>query len=233
MSKTNILKKIIILALILALPGFLYYLLTVQGKNRYQPLPFFGPKQLAKTTHKFKGKDIPDTLYHTLSDFNLKDQDGNPVSFKTFEGKIFAVNFFYTHCPTICAEMNKNISVLANGYAKNKMIDFVSITVDPQRDSTTVLKQYAEKFNAPAGKWLFLTGDTSTIYPLARNGFLVNALKVTNDDFIYSDKIILIDQAKRIRGYYSGTDPDDVTRLDNEIKVLVSEVLRSKDKALY
>jgi len=99
MSKTNILKKIIILALILALPGFLYYLLTVQGKNRYQPLPFFGPKQLAKTTHKFKGKDIPDTLYHTLSDFNLKDQDGNPVSFKTFEGKIFAVNFFYTHCP--------------------------------------------------------------------------------------------------------------------------------------
>jgi len=129
--------------------------------------------------------------------------------------------------------MNKNISVLANGYAKNKMIDFVSITVDPQRDSTTVLKQYAEKFNAPAGKWLFLTGDTSTIYPLARNGFLVNALKVTNDDFIYSDKIILIDQAKRIRGYYSGTDPDDVTRLDNEIKVLVSEVLRSKDKALY
>ena len=233
MSKTNILKKIIILALILALPGFLYYLLTVQGKNRYQPLPFFGPKQLAKTTHKVKGKDIPDTLYHTLSDFNLNDQDGNPVSFKTLEGKIFITTFFYTHCPTICSEVNKNISVLANGYAKNKMIDFVSITVDPQRDTAPILKQYAEKFNAPAGKWLFLTGDTSIIYPLSRNGFLVNALKVTNDDFIYSDKVILIDQNKRIRGYYSGTDPDDVTRLDNEIKVLVSEVLRSKDKALY
>jgi protein SCO1/2 len=233
MNKTNILKKIIILALILALPGFLYYLLTVQGKNRYQPLPFFGPKELAKTTHKVKGKDIPDTLYHTLSDFHLNDQDNNPVSFKTFDGKIFIATFFYTHCSTICNEVNKNISVLANGYAKNKMIDFVSITVDPQRDTAPVLKQYAEKFNAPAGKWLFLTGDTSTIYPLARNGFLVNALKVTNDDFIYSDKVILIDQNKRIRGYYSGTDPDDVTRLDNEIKVLVSEVLRSKDKAVY
>lgn len=232
MSKVNILKKIIILVLILALPGFLYYLLTVKGKNRYQPLPFFGPKELAKTSHKVKGKNIPDTIYHTIPDFHLYDQDGRQVSSKTFEGKIFVANFFYTHCPNICDEMNKNLSVLAIGYAKNKIIDFVSITVDPQRDSTAVLKTYAAKFKATPN-WLFLTGDTTTIYPLARNGFLVNAVKVTNDDFIYSDKVILIDEHKRIRGYYSGTLPDDITKLDNEIKVLVSEELRENDKAVY
>jgi protein SCO1/2 len=233
MRKTNILKKIIILALILALPGFLYYLLTVKGKNRYQSLPFYGPKELAKTTHKVKGVDIPDTLYHALSDFHLQDQDGKPVSFKTFEGKIIVASFFYTHCPTICSEVNKNISVLANGYAKSKMIDFVSITVDPQRDSVGALKQYAEKFKAVPNNWMFLTGDTTTIYPLARNGFLVNALKVTNDDFIYSDKIILVDENKHIRGYYSGTVPDDMDKLDNEIKVLVSEQLLKNDKPVY
>jgi len=232
MSKVNILKKIIILVLILALPGFLYYLLTVKGKNRYQPLPFYGPKELAKTTHKVKGKDIPDTIYHTLPDFHLQDQDGRQVSAKTFEGKIFIANFFYTHCPNICDEMNKNLSVLAIGYAKNKIINFVSITVDPQRDSSAVLKKYAATFKATPN-WLFLTGDTTTIYPLARNGFLVNAVKVTNDDFIYSDKVILIDSHKRIRGYYSGTLPDDITKLDNEIKVLVSEQLRENDKAVY
>src|ERR1700712_4958136 len=99
MNKLGLLKKIIILALILALPGFLYYLLTAQGKNRYKPLPIFGPKQLAKTFHKVHGKAIPDTIYHTLNDFDLKDQNGRVVSFKTFVKKIVVINFFYTHCP--------------------------------------------------------------------------------------------------------------------------------------
>jgi protein SCO1/2 len=51
---------------------------------------------------------------------------------------------------------------------------------------------------------MFLTGDTAQIYTLARQGFLVNAVDVGGGDFIYSDKLILIDKKKRIRGYYSG-----------------------------
>jgi protein SCO1/2 len=233
MRGLNILKKVIILALILALPGFLYYLLTVKGKNRYVPLSIFGPKTLAKTSHRVNGKNVPDTIYHTLSDFNLYDQNGNKVSFKTFEGKIFAASFFYTRCPTICNAVNRNIDTLAGEYAKNKMIDFVSITVDPQRDSVAALKNYAAKFKVQSSKWLFLTGDTSTIYPLARNGFLVNALKEGENDFIYSDKIILIDGDKRIRGYYSGTVASDIQKLDDEIKVLLAEEILKKDKPEY
>ena len=71
MGKLSLIKKILILVLILALPGFLYYLLTVKGKNRYHALAKFGPKEIAKTTHRVKGKDVPDTIYHTLSDFKL------------------------------------------------------------------------------------------------------------------------------------------------------------------
>ncbi len=85
--------------MILALPGFLYYLLTAKGKNRYKPLSFFGPKQAAKTGHTFHGTFIPDTIYHKLSDFNLIDQYGKQVSFKNFDKKIFLASFFLYQLP--------------------------------------------------------------------------------------------------------------------------------------
>ena len=233
MKKAGLLKKILILVLVLAVPGFLYYLLVAEGKNRYHPLPVFGPKALAKTTHRVKGKDVPDTLYHTLPDFNLADQNGNLVSLKTFDKKIFIAGFFYTHCPGVCGLMNTNISQLVSNYAKNKMVYFVSITVDPKRDSAKVLKNYAVSFKPASARWLFLTGDTSITYNLARKGFLVNALQTGKDEFIYSDKLMLIDGDKRIRGYYTGASTDDVNRLNDEIKVLQSEEILKHDTPLY
>jgi len=232
MNKFGLLKKTIILALILALPGFLYYLLTAEGKNRYKPLAIFGPKQVAATTHLVKGKAIPDTIYHTIADFNLNDQDGNPVSFKTFDKKIIVVNFFYTHCPTLCNQVNANMDSLAVAWAKNKMVSYISITVDPNRDSADALKSYAKQFNQ-SPNWKFLTGDTTAIYNLARKGLLVDALQTGKDEFIYSNKLILVDSQKRIRGYYSGILTDDLTRLNDEIKVLITEELRKNDKPLY
>lgn len=227
MNKFSIsLKKIVILVLILAVPGFLYYLLTVKGKNRYKPLPFYGPKIVAKTGHSHHGNYIPDTIYHKLTDFKLTNQNGEPVSLKSFDGHIFIVNFFYTNCPTVCSEMNKNLQFLADTYRKNRMVKFVSITVDPQRDNAEALKAYAAKYKLPVGKWQFLTGDTSAVYNLARKGFLVNAVQLDKDNFVYSDKLILIDQEKRIRGYYSGTSVPEVNRLNDEIKVQIAEELR-------
>ncbi|WP_246104149.1 SCO family protein [Mucilaginibacter corticis] len=233
MSNISAVKKVLILVMILALPGFLYYLLTAEGKNRYMPLPFFGPKQLAKTSHKFHGKVIPDTIYHKLPDFKLTDQNGEAVTAKNFDDKIFVASFFYTHCPSVCNIINKNVNALLSDYAKNNMVCFASITVDPQRDSVSVLHKYSQQYKPPGIKWLFLTGDTSVIYPLARKGFLVDAVKVDNDNFIYSDKLILIDKEKRIRGYYSGTSTKDITKLNDEIKVLIAEELRKNDKPLY
>lgn len=231
--KATIGKKIIILVLILAVPGFLYYLLTAKGKNRYKPLAIYGPKVVAKTGHKFHGQFIPDTIYHKLPPFTLTGQDGKQVTEATFKGKIFIAGFFYTHCPAVCSTINRNLGYLADTYRKNKMVYFTSITVDPQRDSAAVLKKYADSLKPASNRWLFLTGDTTSIYSLARNGFLVDALKAGNDDFVYSDKLILIDQEKRIRGYYSGANTNDINRLTDEIKVLIAEELRKVDKALY
>jgi protein SCO1/2 len=233
MRKLSLLKKIIVLVLILALPGFLYYQLTVKGKNRYHALTIFGPKQVTGTYHKVNGKNVPDTIYHQLPDFNLFNQNGQKVSLSSFDNKISVVDFFYTNCPNICKQMNENLDSLAKEYGNNKLMQFVSITVDPQRDTEQALKDYSGQFKIPASKWLFLTGDTTTIYPLARTGFLVNAVKAGNDDFIYSDKIILIDSEKRIRGYYTGTVSDEFDRLDNEIKVLLSEELMKNSTPEY
>jgi protein SCO1/2 len=233
MSKKSLIKKIPILVLILIVPGFLYYLLTVKGKNRYHPLPIYGPKVLAKSTHRVHGKDIPDTIYHTLSDFHLYNQDGKPVTLRSFDDQIFVANFFYTNCPTVCNEMNGNVDSLVKSFDKSKMVHFVSITVDPERDSVSALKKYAKRFGPSSPKWAFLTGDTTTIYSLARQGFLVNAVRTGKDDFIYSDKLVLVDEHKRIRGYYSGASTTDVLRLNDEIKVLVYEELREREEPLY
>lgn len=222
-----------ILVLILAVPGFLYYLLTSQGKNRYKPLPFYGPKPLSGTFHTLHGKQIPDTLFHTVADFNLVDQDGKPASLKTLDGQILVISFFYTHCGDACIKVNANMDSLAGYYIKNKLVTFASITVDPDRDKPEVLKSFAAKYGQPAGKWKFLTGDTTNIYNLARKGLFVDALQSGKDEFIASTKIVLLDPGHHIRGYYDGTSATDVTRLVDELKVQISEELRKKEKPLY
>jgi protein SCO1/2 len=232
MNLVQVTKKIVILVFILIIPGFLYYLLVKKGQNRYHPLPIYGPKALAKTTHRKGNKDVPDTIFHQLGDFHLQDQNGKPVSPKTFDDKVFVVDFFYTHCPDVCNTMNGYVDSLARNYAKNTMVYFASISVDP-RDSVKTLNKYSKQFADNGPKWLFLTGDTSTVYKLARKGFLVNALQMNQKDFIYSDKLMLIDSHKRIRGYYSGTSFTDITRLNDEIKVLISEELLTKEAPLY
>ena len=214
-----------ILVLLLAVPGFLYYLLTAKGKNRYKPLAIYGPKQVAKTGHKYHGKYIPDTVYHKLPDFKLNNQLGEPVVLKDFDYKVFVVNLFYTGCPGVCGVVNKNIDRLAGAFRKNRMVKFVSITVDPEHDDPQTLKAYAKPWGYAADKWMFLSGDTTTAYNLARNGLLINAVKI-NNQFVFDNKLVLVDAEKRIRGYYDGTNLQDIVKLNDEIKVQIAEELR-------
>ncbi|RYY08196.1 MAG: SCO family protein [Sphingobacteriaceae bacterium] len=228
-------KRFIILVLILIVPGFLYYLLQAKGKNRYKPLPVYGPKQVAQTYHKVRGKVIYDTIYHQIPDFRLFDQEHELITKQSFQGKIVLFNFFFTACPSLCKEINANIAKLANVYQKNNMLRFVSITVDPENDNSKVLANYAQSLKANKNQWKFLTGDTATIYSLSRNGFLVTAINGNKnpENFVYSEKLVLIDQEGRIRGYYNGTSVNEMDKLNNEIKVLIAEELRKVKSNLY
>ncbi|MFM6975676.1 MAG: SCO family protein [Sphingobacteriaceae bacterium] len=204
-------------------------MLTEKGKNRYKALPVFGPKQVAATFHTVRRKQIPDTIYHTIRDFKLSNQNNQEFTFPADSHRITVVNFFFTRCQTFCPAMNKQMQRLAKAYGQNKLMQFVSISVDPAYDTPEVLSAYAGSLGANAAKWNFLTGRKELIYDLAKKDFLVDAMADPNDpkNFIHSPMLILLDPQKRIRGYYNSLSKEEVDKLSDEIKVLITEELRS------
>lgn len=229
--KSSQIKKILILVTILAVPGFLYYLLQDKGKNRYKPLPFFGPKEVAKTFHSVRGKKIPDTIYHLVPDFKLVNQQADSISWKSYEGKILVLNFFYTTGNTASVNLaNRAMKAFEATYAHNKTVNFVGLSIDPSRDTPKVLADYATVLGAKAGKWDLLTGDTSSVYSLINKGLFIDAhreLQNGQPKFVYSNMFVLLDPQHRIRGYYEVTSQEALSKLDDEIKVLITEELRN------
>ncbi|MBM3400741.1 MAG: SCO family protein [Bacteroidetes bacterium] len=223
-------KKILILLVLLAVPGFVYYLLKEKGQNRYRPLNIYGEKQVAKTFRTKRGKQIPDTIYHVIRDFSLLNQDSNIVKFPADSNQITVVNFFYTRCPLLCRNINNDLARVAKMYSKNRLLRFLSISVDPDYDSPSVLAQYSKPYVSENKKWDFLTGDKELIYALAKSDFMVDAIADTigNKNIVHSTMLILIDPQKRIRGYYdSSLGQEQVSLLADEIKLLITEELRS------
>jgi protein SCO1/2 len=225
--KRSPIKKVIILVSILAIPGFLFfYLLPHFAKNRYKSLPIFGEKVVASTFHSVKGKKIPDTIYHKVPDFKLVNQQNDTITWKSLENKIVVLNLFYTGANN--QETSKYIKKLSDGYEQKPLVKFLSLSVDPtDRDK---IKDFAAKFKAKEGKWDFLAGDTAQTYPLIKQGLLLDAIA---DDtkgkasFIFSNKIVLIDNLHRIRGIYEADDAGANAKLEDEIKVLIAEYLRN------
>jgi protein SCO1 len=223
-------KKILILVVLLAVPGFLYYLLQDKGKNRYKPLAIFGPKQVATTFKTKRGKKIPDTIYHQIADFNLTNQNNTVVSFKNYPNKILVFNLFYTQGDQAVNLANKAMVGLKNLFIKNKMVNFVSISMDFANDKPNVLANYANKLSANANKWDLITGDSSQVYNLIKKGLLLDAATNTQagkTNFVYTNMLVLVDPQHRIRGYYEATNPEAVSKLDDEIRVLIAEELRN------
>lgn len=224
-------KKILILAAILAVPGFLYYLLQDKGKNRYKPLAIYGPKTVAATFHTVRGKQIPDTIYHVLNDFKLINQNADTLTLSSFKGKVILVNLFHTQNPGHGVITAHNaMQAFSKLYEKNKMLQFVSLSIDPNVDTQKKLLKFAEEASVNASKWSLLTGDSTQLKSLITGGLLLDALKRTTNNevkFFYSNMFVLIDTKNRIRGYYEATNQEALSKLDDEIKVLVAEELRN------
>jgi protein SCO1/2 len=224
-------KKILILVTLLAVPGFLYYLLKEEGKNRYKPLPFFGPKVIAKTFHKVRGKKIADTLYHQVKDFNLQNQAGDVISLASYNRKVLVVNLFHTTGNTYGVDFtNKAVKAFLASYSNNPVMNFVSISIDPKSDTPEVLAKYAVNLGAQPGKWDLLTGDSTQIFDLVNKQLFVDAHQVMEGGkvrFIYNNMFVLLDTKHRIRGYYEATRQEALSKLNDEIKVLITEELRN------
>jgi protein SCO1/2 len=184
-------------------------------EKRLGTLPVMGPvKEQA-------GK----TIYHTIADFKFMNQDGKHVSASAWEDKIIVADFFFTHCPVICPTMTNNLKKVQEAFKNDEDLVINSFTVDPARDSVGQLKWYSGRFGIDNSNWQLLTGDKRELYKLARNSFLIVATDGDGgpEDFIHSEKLVLVDKQRRIRGYYQGTNSKEVEQLIIDIKKLKNE----------
>ncbi len=160
--------------------------------------------------------------YHTIADFELTNQNGKQVSQKDYKGKIYIADFFFTTCPSICPIMTKNMVAIQDEILTDTDILLLSHSVTPQIDSVPQLKKYALEKGVIDSKWNLVTGDKKQIYELARKSYL--AVKTDGDggpyDMIHTENFILVDKEKRIRGFYDGTNREEIAKLMEDLAIL-------------
>ena len=166
---------------------------------------------------------------HTIADFKLINQNGDTITNNEYEGKIYIADFFFTRCQNICIAMAYNMSELQEYYKNEDDILFLSHSVTPEIDSISVLKEYANNKGVIDGKWNVTTGRKKHIYELARKSYFAVLDEGNGDenDFIHTEQFILVDKERRIRGFYDGTDKNEMKKLKEDV-VLLKEEYASK-----
>ena len=162
---------------------------------------------------------------HTIGDFELTNQNGETITNKDYENKIYIADFFFTRCQTICIKMAYNMSELQTYYKDDPDIMFLSHSVTPVIDSVSVLKEYALNKGVIDGKWNVTTGTKTHIYDLARKNYfaVLDEGDGGENDFIHTEQFVLIDKERRIRGFYDGTLLVDMQKLKKDIEILKKE----------
>ena len=202
--------------------SLLLFVLSSCNKITQNQLPIYNPSdfstELVDRTLKNKTKN------HKVDDFNLKNQNGNIVTQDNYKDKIYVVDFFFTRCPSICPIMTDNLVKVQNHFIKDDNIMLLSISVTPNIDSVSVLKNYSQKKGVIDSKWNITTGNKKHIYNLARKSYF--AVVEQGDgglqDFIHTPNFVLVDTEKQIRGVYDGTDDEAVIQLINDIETLLN-----------
>lgn len=186
-------------------------------------LPIYNPAdvnpELVDSTIQYKSK------YHTIADFSFVNQNGDTITQKNYEGKIYVADFFFTTCGSICPKMTTNLADVQKAVLNNPKVLLLSHTVFPEVDSIPVLKAYAIKHGVVDSKWNLVTGDKKEIYTMARKSYL--AVKLGRPDHLYdmvhTENFVLVDQKRRVRGFYDGTNKEDIKRLLADIDFLCQE----------
>ncbi len=212
----------IVLLLLSAVIVYLFYdaLEPAKTLSIYQP-SMVNPELVDSTVHHVR-------KYHTIADFSLTNQNGETITQADYKNKIYVADFFFTTCPTICPIMTKNMVGIQEEIKDDDEILLLSHSVTPQIDSVAQLKKYALEKGVLDKKWNLVTGDKKQIYELARKSYL--AVKSDGDggpfDMIHTENFILVDKERRIRGFYDGTDPEEMDKLLSDLKVLKDSYLQ-------
>lgn len=226
-------KKAGILTLMLVIPVLFFLWIRFGGVNHYT-LPRYFPLRDSTTNQIQIINNGPerswwepeqDTVFHTIPDFHLLNQDSVEVNRDLIKGKIVVADFFFSRCPTICPKMSSQLNRIQDVFLNYPEVLLVSHSIDPVHDTPSVLRAYAKRYEAEANKWVFLTGDKSQIYQLAIKGYKLavqddNAKTGSDETFTHDSKLVLVDKDGVIRGYYDAEDKEEIDRLILEIRVL-------------
>ncbi|WP_339626613.1 SCO family protein [uncultured Maribacter sp.] len=206
----------LVLLLISGVIVYLFYNALVPKKL----LPVYSP---AMVNSELVSEEIQHIRkYHTIGDFSLTNQNGKIITQEDYKDKIYIADFFFTTCPTICPIMTKNMADIQKEIIGDDDVLLLSHSVTPEIDSVAQLKKYAVEKGVDDSKWNLLTGDKKQIYDLARKSYL--AVKTDGDggpfDMIHTENFILVDKQKRIRGFYDGTNKEDIKQLLIDLEIL-------------
>ncbi len=210
-------------AIVLGVLSVIIITLIYNTLKQDQKLPIYQPNMVSETLvdssiqHQKK--------YHKIADFNLVNQNGKRITQSDYKNKIYVADFFFTTCQSICPIMTGHMATVQKEIMHDNTIMLLSHTVTPEIDSVEQLKRYAIKKGVNDAKWNLVTGDKKQIYELARKSYF--AVKDDGDggpnDMIHTENFILIDKKRQIRGFYDGTNRDDISKLLDDIKILKKE----------
>ncbi len=159
-----------------------------------------------------------------VPDAKLVDEGGRAVSLAAMKGSVTVYNFIFTSCTGTCPIMTNNMRALTPRVAKDAPVHFVSISVDPTRDTPAVLAEYAKRVRNDS-RWTFLTGSRAEIVKLSVEGFKLAAGDPApgGEPLLHSSKFAIADKAGFIRGYYDGADGRVSEQVAKVIEQLVDE----------
>lgn len=197
------------LAMIIALSA--YFFLEVLEKEK---LPILS---------EVIGKENGENVYREIDEFSGFDQNGNSFSQAKLKGKVHLANFFFCSCPVVCPKMTVETKKVVDAIGEREDFLMVSYSIDPKRDSSEQLMNFANKFGANQSNWYFLNVGKENVYKLARYSYKIIAVQGSegNNDFIHSEVLTLVDDEMRIRGYYDSTKPEEIEKLIKDLKKLL------------
>jgi protein SCO1/2 len=153
-----------------------------------------------------------------VPEFNLTDQTGSSFSSKErLDGRVWVANFIFTNCAGPCPRMSHQMQQVRDQFKAASDVQFVSFTVDPDRDVPQVLADYARRYEADPIKWSFLTGNPAQLHTLCRDAFMLGNV---DGKLEHSTRFVLVDRRGRIRGFYDTSEQENVQKLIDDLQGL-------------
>ena len=164
-------------------------------------------------------------------DARLTDQHGNPFSSSQLFGKPWVINFIFTACPSICPAVTENL-VQVHRSTNSEQVTFITITVDPENDTSPALLTYAKKMGADHENWKFLTGKRNEIWQLCKEKFRLPVAKGADSKhgiIAHSSKVLLFQSDGSLNNAYEGTSQEDMSKLKNDLQGLLPQADKNDD----